>query len=76
MEHLMTTITNPGDPIFQAIILKSHLKLFSLGMKHSRMSGKDMLAAASAITHVEYKRGQYALAIADLAAFIEENNRG
>jgi hypothetical protein len=76
MEHLMTTITNPAAPTFQAILLKSHLKLFALGMKNSRMSGKDMLSKASAITHVEYKRGQYALAIADLAAFIEENNRG
>lgn len=72
----MTTITNPSAPTFQAILLKSHLKLFNLGMKHSRLTGKDLLAKASAITNVEYKRGQYALAIADLAAFIEENNRG
>ena len=72
----MTTITNPGDPVFQAVLLKSHLNLFNLGMKHSRMSGKDMLAAASAITHVEYKRGQYAFAIDDLKKFIEENDRG
>lgn len=72
----MTTIHNPAAPTFQAILLKSHLKLFSLGMKNSRMSGKDILAKASAITHVEYKRGQYDLAIADLVAFIKENDRG
>jgi hypothetical protein len=72
----MTTITNPSDLTFQAILLKSHLKLFSLGMKNSRMSGKDVLSKASAITHVEYKRGQYDLAVADLVAFIKEMNRG
>ena len=72
----MTTITNPMADEFQATLIKSHLKLFSLGMKHSRMSGKDILAKASAITHVEYKRGQYDLAIADLVAFIKENDRG
>jgi hypothetical protein len=72
----MTTITNPSDLTFQAILLKGHLKLLSLGMKNSRMSGKDLLARASAITHVEYKRGQYDLAVADLVAFIKENTRG
>lgn len=72
----MTTITNPASPVFQAILLKSHLRLFSLGLKHSRMSGKDVLAKASAITGVAYKRGQYALALADLTAFIKEQNNG
>jgi len=72
----MTTITNPADPTFQAMLLKSHLKLFSLGMKHSRMSGKDVLAKASALTHVEYKRGQYSRAIDDLAALIKETTNG
>lgn len=72
----MTLITNPADPIVQAIFLKSHLKLMSVGMKHSRMSGKDVLSKASAITGVAYKRGQYDLALKDLTAFIKEHTNG
>lgn len=72
----MTTITNPSAPIFQATLLVGHLKLLALGMKHSRLSGKDLLALASAITGKSYKRAQYAPAIDDLKAFIEENRNG
>ena len=72
----MTTITNTDDAVFLAILLKAHLKLLSVGMKHSRMSGKDVLAKASAVTGVAYKRGQYALALADLNTFITEHTNG
>ena len=72
----MTTITNTDDAVFLAIWLKPHLKLMSVGMKHSRMSGKDVLSKASAITGVAYKRGQYDLALKDLIAFIKEHTNG
>lgn len=72
----MTTINNTDDAVFLAVMLKPHLKLMSVGMKHSRMSGKDVLSKASAITGVAYKRGQYDLALKDLTAFIKEHTNG
>ena len=57
---------NPSDPKVQAVFLKGHLKLLSVGMKNSRMSGKDILNAATKITGNKYKRGQYTLALEDL----------
>jgi hypothetical protein len=67
----MTTIENPGSPKVQAIFLKAHLRLLAAGMKHSRLSGKDILAKAGKITGQSYKRGQYTRAIADLQAVID-----
>mgnify|MGYP001194918490 CR=1 FL=1 len=58
---------NPQDPKVQAIFLKGHLKLLALGMKNSRMSGKQILEAASRLTGNKYKRGQYKQALEDLA---------
>lgn len=72
----MTMISNPADARVQAIFLKAHLHLFSVGLKHSRMSGKDVLSKASAITGVAYKRGQYDLALKDITAFIKEHTNG
>tara|TARA_X000001382_G_scaffold37161_1_gene24638 strand:+ start:2471 stop:2674 length:204 start_codon:yes stop_codon:yes gene_type:complete len=59
----------PSDPKVQAIFLKGHLKLMSLGMKNSKMSGKQMLALATNITGQNYKRGQYIKALQDLEIF-------
>jgi len=72
----MTMITNTDDAVLLAIFLKAHLRLFSVGMKHSRMSGKDVLSKASAVTGVAYKRGQYDLALKDITAFIKEHTNG
>ena len=41
----------------------------SLGMKNSKMSGKQMLALATNITGQDYKRGQYIKALQDLEIF-------
>tara|TARA_E500000305_G_C3807059_1_gene136696 strand:+ start:40 stop:234 length:195 start_codon:yes stop_codon:yes gene_type:complete len=57
------------NPKVQAIFLKGHLKLMSLGMKNSKMSGKQMLALATNITGQNYKRGQYIKALQDLEIF-------
>ena len=57
------------NPKVQAIFLKGHLKLMSLGMKNSKMSGKQMLASATNITGQNYKRGQYIKALQDLEIF-------
>lgn len=63
----MTTIERPYDNTrFQAALIKSHLKLLSKGLKHSRMSGTQVLRAASAITNKPYKRGQYDAALYDI----------
>jgi hypothetical protein len=70
----MTTITDPADPTTQALFLKLHLKMMALGLKHSKMSGKTLLAKVSALTGWEYKRGQYLLALDDLNKLTEQNN--
>jgi hypothetical protein len=60
---------NPLDKKVQAVFLKGHLKLLSVGLKNSKMSGKDILNAATRITGNTYKRGQYILALKDLERF-------
>lgn len=70
----MTTITNPADPMVQAIFLKLHLKVMAAGLRNSKMSGTKMLAKASALTGRTYKRGQYQLAIDDLNNLKETTN--
>jgi hypothetical protein len=62
----MTTITNPADPMVQALFLKQHLKLMSKGLRHSKMSGTALLGKVSALTGRTYKRGQYLQALNDL----------
>jgi len=46
------------------------------GMKHSRMSGKDLLAKVTLLTGKPYKRGQYEAAIADLNTLINATSTG
>ena len=70
----MTTITNPADPMVQALFLKQHLKLMSKGLRHSKMSGTALLGKVSALTGRTYKRGQYLLALNDLDNLKEKNN--
>jgi hypothetical protein len=69
----MTMITNPGDPKVQAIFLRGHLRLLSLGLKNSRLSGTQILRLAGNITGKSYKRGQYRIARDDLEAFIDRD---
>lgn len=57
--------------MLQAITIKAHLKLMKLGLKNSRMTGRDMLNAATKITGKTYKRGQYELAYDDLKVFVD-----
>ncbi len=70
------TIKDPGQPGVQAVFLKGHLRMLALGMKHSRMSGRDILLRASALTGKSYKRGQYDAAIADLNTLINATSTG
>lgn len=57
-----------------AIILKSHLKLFALGFKNSRFSGTKILNKTSKITGNKYKRGAYTKAINDLNSILNSQN--
>jgi len=59
-----------------AIFLKAHLRGMAAGMKHSRMSGKDLLAKVTLLTGKPYKRGQYEAAIADLNTLINATSTG
>jgi hypothetical protein len=72
----MTTITNPADPMVQAIFLRVHLGLLAKGLKNSQLSGIQILAAASALTGRKYKRGQYQRAIEDLNNKLKETTNG
>jgi hypothetical protein len=69
-------IENPSDPIIQAIFLKPHLRLMSLGMTHSRLRQSDVLAAATALTGKPYKRGKPGLeaALNDVIEMINAAN--
>lgn len=69
---MTVTITNPRDRVTQAIFLKGHARLYGLGMKHSQITGSQVLAKCEAVTGKKYKRGQYDLAVQDLQAIIDE----
>ena len=72
----MTTITDPGSDLVQAIFLKMHLGLLAKGMKNSRLTGTQILKAATAVTGRSYKRGQYQAAYDDLNAKLKELSNG
>lgn len=65
-------VTGTGIRVYQAAAIKSGLKLYAnTGMKPNRAwTPSAMLKTASAITGKPYKRGQYAVAIADLESWI------
>lgn len=67
----MTTITNV--PLYVAIAVKHGLKLYmATGMKPNRAwTPTAMLRKASEITGQEFKRGQYAQAVAALDAYLD-----
>ena len=70
-DNMSDTITiDPRQPGVQAAFLKAHLRMLSIGLKHSRMPAATILLKASALTGKPYKRGQYDAAIADLNAII------
>lgn len=69
----MTTVTAPAHNRLQAVFLKGHLKLMSIGMKNSTFTGRQMLDKASAISGVSYKRGQYDLAVQDMQKIIDSS---
>lgn len=50
----------------RARMLVGHLKLHGVGMRHSRMSARQILDAATELTGITYKRGQFDLAVQHL----------
>jgi len=65
------TINNVHDPLVRLAFLKSHLRLLSVGMKHSRISGKEILQCVTDITGTQYKRGQYKQALAEIESILK-----
>jgi hypothetical protein len=62
--------------VFRAVVLRSALRLLKDGIVPRRgLSSKRALAMASQYTGKAYKRGQNALAMVDLQAWIEEHQR-
>ena len=68
-------IENPAGARFHAILLKCHCKLMSLGMNHRILTRTRALQLAGQITGKTYKRGQHAIAAADLDAWLAANPR-
>lgn len=67
----MATLHTPREPKVQAIFLRAHLRLISVGMTPPRgMTKGDILRKAGNVTGNAYKRGEYAKAIDDLTAVI------
>jgi len=67
----MATLHTLRDNRVQAIFLRAHLRLISVGMTPPRgMTKGDILRKAGSVTGTAYKRGEYAKAVADLTAFI------
>lgn len=66
-------IENPADQRIQALFIRLHVKCMAAGMNHSKLTRTRALELASQITGKTYKRGQHAIAAADLDAWIEAN---
>ena len=66
-------IDNPADMRLQATFLRFHVKLMAKGMSHSKLTRTKALELASQITGKAYKRGQHAIAAADLDEWIAAN---
>ena len=66
-------IDNPTDLRVQATFLRFHVKLMAKGMSHSKLTRTRALELASQITGKTYKRGQHAIAAADLDEWIAAN---
>jgi hypothetical protein len=68
-------IDNPTNLRVQATFLRFHVKLMAKGMSHSKLTRTRALELASQITGKAYKRGQHAIAAADLDAWLAANPR-
>lgn len=66
-------IENPADNRVQATFLRFHVKMMAKGMSHSKLSRTRALQLAGLITGKTYKRGQHAIAAADLDEWIAAN---
>ena len=66
-------IDNPANPRMLALFIRAHVKCMAAGMNHSKLTRTRALELASQITGKTYKRGQHAIAAADLDAWIEAN---
>ena len=66
-------IENPANPRMLALFIRAHVKCMAAGMSHSKLSRTRALELASQITGKTYKRGQHAIAAADLDEWIAAN---
>ena len=71
----MYNVTRPHlNNRFQAAMVRGHLRMHIAGMRHSKISATKILQAASEITGVKYKRGQYQAALDDIQALLERDD--
>jgi hypothetical protein len=66
-------IDNPANPRMLALFIRAHVKCMAAGMNHSKLTRTRALELASQITGKTYKRGQHAIAAADLDEWIAAN---
>ena len=66
-------IDNPANPRMLALFIRAHVKCMAAGMNHSKLTRTRALELASQITGKAYKRGQHAIAAADLDEWIAAN---
>ena len=66
-------IDNPADPRMLALFIRAHVKCMAAGMNHSKLTRTRALQLAGQITGKTYKRGQHAIAAADLDEWIAAN---
>lgn len=64
---------NPHDPRAQAIFLRLIVKLMASGLNSRQITRTEALKLAGQVTGKTYKRGQHAIAAADLDAWIAAN---
>jgi len=70
---MASMLTDTQTSLFPLIQIKGMLKLHIVSggkLRHSRISPTALLKAASSLTGVTYKRGQYAQALADIEAIL------
>jgi hypothetical protein len=77
----MSIILNPKRRAVKAMFIKSHLRMMSVGMKHSSLTMTEVLKQASMITDKKYKRTKagcreaYEDVSLYLRAYLHENGR-
>lgn len=70
----MTTVTDTRSTIVQAIFLRGHVRLHSVGLGHSKLRKGDIQRAVEAVMQRKYRRSDWATMYHDLSVMIRAAN--